>query len=112
MKNLFLLLSDPNLLMQWSFFAFLYPKHFDTTWICLDFIIIIVSPFLSQSEKLILYIPFPAIVVVSLQKPCTKTEVGAGLELYDVMEKTCYMVVVHEIGIIFFRGMVKRRYCC
>jgi hypothetical protein len=72
--------------------------------ICLDFIIIIVSPFLSQSEKLTLCIPLPAFGVVSLQKPCTKTEVGAGLELYNVIEKTCCMVVVNGKGIIFFPG--------
>ncbi len=67
---------------------------------------------MSQSEKLILYIPFPAIVVVRLQKPCTKTEVVTGLELYNVIEKTCYMVVVNGKGIIFFWGMVKVRDCC
>jgi hypothetical protein len=43
-----------------------------------------VLPSSSQLEKLVPYILLPTIVVIGLQKPCTKREVGAGLELIDV----------------------------
>jgi hypothetical protein len=43
-----------------------------------------VSPSLPPIEKLVPYILLPAIVVIDLRKPYTKTEVGTGIEMYDV----------------------------
>jgi hypothetical protein len=40
-----------------------------------------VSPSLPQSEKFVQYILLLTIVVIGLRKPCTKIEVGAGIEL-------------------------------
>jgi hypothetical protein len=39
-----------------------------------------------QLEKLVPYIPLLTIVVTGLRKPYTETEVGAHLELIDVIE--------------------------
>ncbi len=43
-----------------------------------------ISPSSPQFEELVLYMKLPTILVIGLQKPYTKTEEGAGLELYDV----------------------------
>ncbi len=57
---------------------------------------------LAQSEKKVPYIPLLTIVVIDLQKPDTKTEVGTGLELVDVSIedlqcRCCYRLTVYGL---------------
>jgi hypothetical protein len=53
-----------------------------TLMICLFFAN--VSPSSSQSEKFASYIQLLTIVLIGLRKPYTTTEVGAGIEMYNV----------------------------
>ncbi len=52
-----------------------------------------------QLEKLFPDILLPTIMVIGLQKPCTKIEVGTDLEITMFIEKTCNVVVINGINI-------------
>ncbi len=76
--------------------------------------VLLVSPSLPQSEKLVPHIPLLTIVVIGFQKPYTKTEEGTGLELNDDSWRLALYSSFTNVGskYSFSGGLWRREICC